>query len=226
MTTASEPAQKSLSARDAARTAIATATAEKQQDVEAQCDGDADSCTSSGCSWTFKSILGYLQCGGFLLGVLGVLLVEAALVASMFALIGFVGLTLGHAVLGAIYPGDLRYAGSIRSTMQVGAVGSAVLGAAIGIVFAFVMLVSDVDIKRLNVNAPGARRVTLVFYTAAGAASGALGVAILEHNKNVMERGDMLNRTGGARAGAFGWFLLAVTVVLSSELAAVTALFT
>ncbi|KAH9914980.1 uncharacterized protein B0H18DRAFT_1043542 [Fomitopsis serialis] len=224
MPTASEPAEKSLPARGAARPAIMTATTEKQQDVEAQRDEDADSCTSSGCSWTFKSMLGYLQCGGLLLGAFGVLLYDAAVIAGMFAFIGFAGLTLGHGVLSAIYPGDLRYAASIRSTMQVGAVGSAVLGAAIGIVFVFVLIVGDVDVKSLN--APGARRVTLVFYTAIGAASGALGVAILEHNKGVMERGDMLNRTGAARAGAFGWFLLAVSVVLSSELAAIAALLT
>ncbi|KAH9914602.1 uncharacterized protein B0H18DRAFT_1044615, partial [Fomitopsis serialis] len=141
-----------------------------------------------------------------------------------YAFSGFLALTLGQAVLRATHPGDPSYATNIRSTMQIGAVGSGVLGVAIWTVILMALLLATLARKvktfanMMNMSTSIRKDLgSLAFYTAVGAASGPLGVAILKHHRSASERADMLDVSHAAKAGAFGWFLLAVSWLLNHQ---------
>ncbi|KAH9830299.1 uncharacterized protein C8Q71DRAFT_373818 [Rhodofomes roseus] len=143
---------------------------------------------------------------------------------GIYALNGFLGLVLGQAVLRAIHPGDPGYATSVRSTMQIGAVGSGVLGVAIWAVVLMLLCLAAVSrnvkgfARTMNMSTSIRKDLgSLAFYTAVGAASGPLGVAILKHHRSASQRADMLNVSDAARVGALGWFLLAVSWLLNHQ---------
>lgn len=141
---------------------------------------------------------------------------------GLYAFHGFIGLTLGQAVLHTIHPDNAGYATSTRATMQIGALGGGVLGIILSTVVLLALLVAVLrgDLKaftrRMNPSTTTVPRVigTLAFYTAVGAASGPLGVAILKHHRTA---DDMLDVANAARVGAFGWFLLAVSWLLNHQ---------
>ncbi|KAH9830321.1 uncharacterized protein C8Q71DRAFT_375011 [Rhodofomes roseus] len=131
---------------------------------------------------------------------------------GIYTLNGFLGLVLGQAVLRAIHPGDPGYATSVRSTMQIGAVGSGVLCVAIWAVVLMLLCLAAVSrnvkgfARTMNMSTSIRKDLgSLAFYTAVGAASGPLGIAILKHHRNASQRADMLNVSDAARVGALGW---------------------
>ena len=133
-----------------------------------------------------------------MLGMVFIAILEAA---GKGALTGFLALTLGQTILHAARPLDPGYVAEAHSTMQVGAVGGAVLG----VVFS----AATVGLFSFGAGRSSAAMVVPVF-TLFGAASGPLGVVILKHYRNASEQADMLDVLHAARAGAFGWFLLGV----------------
>ena len=144
---------------------------------------------------------------------------------GLYAFHGFIGLTLGQAVLRAIHPNETGYATSIRATMQIGALGGGVMGIILWTVILLGLLfaVLSGDLKgfsrSMNTSTQTIRKSVgaLAVYTAVGAASGPLGVAILKHHRSASERADMLGVADAARAGAFGWFLLAISWLLNHQ---------
>lgn len=130
-----------------------------------------------------------------------VVIVAITEAAGKGAFIGFVALTLGQTILHAARPQDMGYVAEAHSTMQVGAVGGAVLS----IVFFAVTI--GIFSFGAGQNSGGAM---VPIFTVFGAASGPLGVAILKHYKRAGEQAEMLDVLHAARAGGFGWFLLGV----------------
>ncbi|EPT05464.1 hypothetical protein FOMPIDRAFT_1044799 [Fomitopsis schrenkii] len=144
---------------------------------------------------------------------------------GMYALHGFLALTLGQAVLRAVHPGDAGYTTSIRATMQIGALGGGVMGIILWTVVLLALLIAvlggrlDGFSRWMNTSTGTIRKdiSALALYTAVGAASGPLGVAILRHHRSADERADMLDVANAARAGALGWFLLAISWLLNHQ---------
>ncbi|KAI0725582.1 hypothetical protein C8Q72DRAFT_581019 [Fomitopsis betulina] len=144
---------------------------------------------------------------------------------GMYAFHGFLGLTLGQAVLRAIHPDNAGYTTSIRGTMQIGALGGSVVGIILWSMVLLALLLAvlggelDGFSRWMNTSTGTIRKdiSALAFYTAAGAASGALGVVILRRHRSEGERGEMLDVADAARVGAFGWFLLAVSWLLNHQ---------
>ena len=144
---------------------------------------------------------------------------------GLYAFHGFIGLTLGQTVLRAIHPNDAGYATSIRTTMQTGALGGGIMGIILWTVVLLSLLLAVLAghlegfRSLMNASTASTRKAigTLAFYTAVGAASGPLGVAILKHHRSLDGRADLLDVADAARVGAFGWFLLATSWLLNHQ---------
>ena len=158
-------------------------------------------------------LLGWLAILGSLWLALYITLFACALAAEVgvHAFIGFLGLTLGHAVLHGARPGDAAYDVSVRSTMQAGAIGGAILGPPCAALTLLAVVAGDSD-KDLLMGMGAIVKIALSL--AFGAATGPLGVAVLMHYRGPS---GMLDVTHAARAGVLGAFLLSVCYILSSR---------
>ena len=153
------------------------------------------------------AILGFLYIVVLILGCILLFVPLLAFEVGTYSFAGFAGLTLGQAILSGARPSDAAYDVGLRSTMQVGAVGGAVLGIPCTALTALLIVASDGEDPWSGVGVIFQFALSAAF----GAAVGPLGGAVLKHH---YEPSEVLDATHAARAGALGLFILGVFCML------------